>query len=262
MLAFGVRQGAALRLFSGSAVRAASPKSGRGLSKTEMNKRMKQKMEPQAHPLYMTIPQAMRYMRAAEVGRPAARTTVSLQIVVLPEKGSQPLRGLIDFPKPLKQNHSLVFTTNEATANTIRELGFAGTVGGEELIKEIKAGRLLNEYTQAFATPEIVSQLGPVARLLGPKGLMPSAKKGTVLDDVVTLLRNSAAAFNFKEKNNQLNFPVGRCDFSDEEIIRNIQAASKVVYGLQPAGTKNPSTLGLCSMSSTQGPSVVIDFRS
>lgn len=91
---------------------------------------------------------------------------------------------------------------------------------------------------------------------------MPSVKKGTVADDLVQLLKMNSSAYTFKQKKNQLYFPVGRCDFSDEEIIQNIKAASKAVYACQPPGTKNPNLIGLCSMSSTLGPSVIIDFKS
>lgn len=232
------------------------------LAKRAQRKKSVQKQPPQIHPLYMDVPTAMRYMRAAEVGQPAKKTTVSVQLTVIPEKGSTPLQGKIFFPKPIKDNKAIVFTSNEATKDEILKLDSTIVVGGADLIDKVQLGELdVTKFNQSYATPEMVPLLRPVARILGTKGLMPTAKRGTVSESVASLLEENFGAFNFKQKQNLLSIPIGRCDFSDEEIIRNIQAASDAVYGCQPPGTKKPNLIGQCVLSSTLGPAVVIDFK-
>lgn len=232
------------------------------LAKRAQRKKTKHKQPPQLHPLYMDVSRAMKYLRAAEVGQPSKKTTVSIQLMVIPEKGSTPLQGKIFFPKPIKENKVLVFTLADNTRAEINQLDESIVVGGSELIEQIQLGELdISKFNQSYATPEVVPLLRPIARTLGPKGLMPTAKRGTVSEGVVQLLEENFGAFNFKQKGNLLSIPVGRCDFSDEEIIRNIQAASDVVYGCQPPGTKKPNLIGQCYISSTLGPAMVIDFK-
>lgn len=232
------------------------------LAKRAQRKKTKHKQPPQLHPLYMDVPRAMKYLRAAEVGQPSKKTTICVQLMVIPEKGSTPLQGKIFFPKPIKDNRVLVFTLADNTRADINRLDESIVVGGTELIQQIQLGELdVTKFNQSYATPEMVSFLKPIARTLGPKGLMPTAKRGTVSDSVVQLLEENFGAFNFKQKGNLLSIPVGRCDFSDDEIIRNIQAASDAVYGCQPPGTKKPNLIGQCFISSTLGPSMVIDFK-
>lgn len=232
------------------------------LAKRAQRKKSAQKQPPQIHPLYMDVPTAMRYMRAAEVGQPAKKTTVSVQLTVIPEKGSTPLQGKIFFPKPIKDNKVLVFTSNEVTKKEILKLDSTIVVGGADLVDKVQLGELdITKFNQSYATPEMVPLLRPVARILGTKGLMPTAKRGTVSESVASLLEENFGAFNFKQKQNLLSIPIGRCDFSDAEIIKNIQAASDAVYGCQPPGTKKPNLIGQCVLSSTLGPAVVIDFK-
>lgn len=232
------------------------------LAKRAQAKKAKQKQLPSLHPLYMEVPTAMRYMRAAEVGQPAKKTTVSIQLTVLPEKGSTPLQGKIFFPKAIKDNKAIVFTLDEDVRAKLFALDERILVGGSDLVEQIQLGAVdVSKFNQSYATPEMVAFLRPIARVLGPKGLMPTAKRGTVSDDIVLLIEENFGAFNFKQKGNLLSIPVARCDFSDEEVIRNIQAASEAVYACQPPGTKKPNLIGQCCLSSTLGPAVVIDFK-
>lgn len=232
------------------------------LAKRVQRKKAVQKEPAQVHPLYMDVPTAMRYMRAAEVGQPAKKTTVAVQLTVIPEKGSAPLQGKIFFPKPIKDQKVLVFTLDEATLAQVKELDYSIEAGGLDLVEKIQRRDIdISKFSQSYATPEIVASLRPLARILGPKGLLPTAKRGTVSDSLVELLNENIGAYNFKQKRNLLNIPVGRCDFTDEEIIRNIQTASDAVYGCQPPGTKKPNLIGRTYLSSTLGPAVVIDFK-
>lgn len=259
--------GVPLRHFSSSATAFAKPqnktlqKDGKRKLKRDQYVKSKNKEAPELHPLYMDVPLAMKYIRAAEVGQPSRRTTISILMTVLPDKGSKPLQGSIYLPKPIKDNRVIVFTSQQETIELAKELG-AIEAGGLELIEGIQTGAIkLDEVTHAFATPEFVKDLKPLARNLGPRGIMPTSKKGTVSDDIQSLMESSVGALPFKQKDQHLSLPIGRCDFSDSEIIENLKAASKAIYESQPAGTKKPNLIGQTCLSSTIGPSLVINFK-
>jgi ribosomal protein L1 len=222
--------------------------------------KQKNKQAPELHPLYMEVPQALRYLRAAEVGNPSKKTTISILMTVLPEKGSKPLQGEIYLPKPIKESNVMVFSLNEDVVKQAKELG-AVYAGGLDLINEISQGLKLDGLTHAFATPDILKDLRQIAKQIGPKGLMPALKKGTVAEDVSELMKKSVGALPFKQKDQHLSIPIGRCDFSDKEIIENLKAASDSIYGSQPPGTKKPNLIGKTCLSSTLGPSIVINFK-
>lgn len=253
-----------VRGFASSAI-AYKPKDAQQEAKRKLRReqavKQRNKQAPESHPLYMTVPQAMRYLRAAEVGQPAKKTTVSILMTVLPERGSKPLAGSVYFPKPIKESHVMIFSLQDEKVKIAKELG-ATHVGGLDLIESISKGEIkLDKITHAFATPEIVKDLRAIARQIGPKGLMPAAKKGTVSEDIESLMQLSVGAYPFKQKEQHLSIPIGRCDFSDEEIIKNLKAASEAIYGLQPPGTRKPNLIGQTCLSSTLGPSLVINFK-
>lgn len=230
--------------------------------RAEQEKKNAQKRPAETHPLYQEVPQALRYLRAAEVGQPAIKTTISLQLNIVPEKGSTPLSGQLFLPKPIKDNTILVFTSDSAARQQLEAMGDHVTVGGQELIDQISDGTFgLDKFTQCFATPEMVKDLRTIGRNLGTRNLMPTPKKGTVVDDVPQAIQKSAGALNFKQKGNLLMFPIGRCDFSDADILRNLKAASDTIYGLQPPGTKKPNLIGQAFLNTTLGPSVLINIK-
>lgn len=222
--------------------------------------RRQHQQSPENHPLYMDVPKALRYLRAASVGQPSSTATISILMTLVPQRGSKPISGSIFFPNPLKSTKILVLTAKEETQAAALEAG-ATDVGGPELLEQIKDGKITLDHDQAFATPDMVSHLGKYARLLGSKGLMPMAKKGTVADDVVTLVKNNLGSLPFKQRENHVAVPVARCDFSDKEVLENLKAASEAIYGSQPPGTHKPNLLGQTVLNSTAGPGIVIDFR-
>lgn len=231
-------------------------------ARRDVRKKALAKSPPEQHPLYMDVPRALRYLRAAEVGRPAKRTTIALQMNVIPEKGSTPLQGQIVFPKPVRETKILVFSHDAATVEQVGQLNSSYTVGGAELIAKIQDGDVdLDSFTQCYATPDIVKDLKPIARALGPRGLMPTPKRNTVAENVIQLIEANTGAITFKQRDQHIAVPVGRCDFSDADIINNLRAASKAIYASQPAGTKKPNTFGHVHLSSTNGPSVVINIK-
>ncbi|KAG7708630.1 hypothetical protein KL950_002150 [Ogataea haglerorum] len=213
------------------------------------------------NPLYMPVPTALRYLRAAEVGRPTNEAVITLQVRVVSRKGDAPLQGSIKFARPLTDTQILVFASDEAMQQTALAAG-ARMAGGKELVDKIAAGEIdLSAFDRAIATPDMVAALRPVARNLGPKGLMPAPKRGTVVDDVTKYIEDNISLQPFRQRNDHIALKIGRCDFSDEDLLKNVIAVSEAVKAaVAAAQSKSPTILGQTVLSTTHGPGIVIDF--
>lgn len=223
-------------------------------------KRASARVNPEKLPFYQPIETALRYIRAAEVGRSPSEAVISVTTNIVSYRGTPKISGSVIFPKPLKDTKICIFTTDEEQAQAARAAG-ASLVGGVELIEQIKKGEIELSFDRAFATPEISSQLNQVARILGPKGLMPNAKKGTVSEDVVSLITDVAGSIPFRQKTESVSIAVARADFTDNEIIQNILSAQKAVSdAISKQKVKKPSIIGQTVIASTHGPGMVINL--
>lgn len=210
-------------------------------------------------PLHLDTLTALRYLRAAEVGQPSSTTTLTINVSVISDRGVQPLSGSIKFPKSLDANQRIaVFTLNPELAEQAKAAG-AAMVGGEDLIEEVKAGNI--NFNKALATPDILSKLNAIARVLGPKGLMPSPRRGTVSNDIVELVSSSVGVVDFRQGSVPfVSIPVAKASFSDAEVLKNMIAAIDAVRSsANRAISKKPVVLGQTTLSSTRGPGIVIE---
>lgn len=210
-------------------------------------------------PLHLDTLTALRYLRAAEVGQPSLTTTLTMNVRIISDRGVQPLSGSIKFPKGLDADQRIaVFTLNPELAEKAKAAG-AAVVGGEELIDEVKAG-IIN-FNKALATPDILSKLNVIARVLGPKGLMPSARRGTVSNDIVELVSSSVGVMDFRQGSVPfVSIPVAKASFTDAEVLKNLIAAIDAVRAsANRAISKKPIVLGQTTLSSTRGPGIVIE---
>ncbi|CDO96252.1 unnamed protein product [Kluyveromyces dobzhanskii CBS 2104] len=258
------------RQFQTTAFRLAE-ETGTKLSKEQLRKRELRKMVQRRlqaktpasdHPLYMPVSKALRYLRAIEVGQPAGQQTITLTTLVVSERGVPPLAGNVSFTKPLKDVKVAVFTDDEAQATLMKEKYNVHLVGGSDLVSKIKAGEVSINFDKAFATPDIVPQLASqVGRILGPRGLLPSVKKGTVAEDLETLVKDSMSSVPFRQRGNCISLAVAKTYFSDKEVLENLLAAQKSIkQSITTQQTKKPSILSQTTLTSTHGPGIVIDF--
>ena len=166
------------------------------------------------------------------------------------------------FPKPLRYIKIAAFTNDESKLEELREKYPNHLIGGADLVAKIKSGGISVDFDKAFATPDIVPALqSQVARILGPRGVLPSVKKGTVSDDISSLLQESLGSMPFRQRGNSISIGVGKCYFTDREILQNIisaRAAFKTAVDNQKS--KKPNILSKTTLSSTHGPGIVIDF--
>lgn len=236
------------------------------LKKRELRRLLKSKADarkPAAqHTLYMPISQALRYLRAAEVGQPVNQQTVTLTTLIVADKGVPPLFGAITLPTPLKEVKIAAFSNNPEVLSQVKKVHNCHLVGGTELIEKIKSGEVTIDFHKAYATPDIapmlMSQLG---RILGPKGLLPNVKKGTVSEDLMALISNDVGTMPFRQRGDSVSLGIGKIGFSDKQMLENIIATREAFRkSISEQKSKKNSILGKTTLSSTHGPGIVIDF--
>jgi large subunit ribosomal protein L1 len=175
-----------------------------------------------------------------------------------PRKADQLVRGTVSLPHGTgKSIRVLVF----AESDNARDADAAGAdiVGGKELAEEISAGRSL-DFDIAIAAPDMMSHVGKLGPILGPRGLMPNPKSGTVTPDVgkaVTEFKAGKVEYR-NDRYGNVHLPVGRASFDLEQLIDNFGAASDEILRARPASAKG-RFIRKIALSSTMGPGVKID---
>jgi large subunit ribosomal protein L1 len=185
---------------------------------------------------------------------------VAVRLGVDPRHADQMVRGTVVLPNGLgKEVKVLVFAKGEKEKEA-QEAG-AEFVGNDELIEKIKGGWL--EFDKAVATPDMMGAVGKIGRVLGPRGLMPNAKTGTVTFDVGRAVNElKAGKIDFKvEKAGIVHAPMGKVSFGAEKIVENVTAFIERIQRLKPAAAKGTYLKGL-AISTTMGPGVKVDTAS
>lgn len=182
---------------------------------------------------------------------------VAVRLGVDPRHADQMVRGTVVLPNGLgKEVKVLVFAKGEKESEA-KEAG-AEFVGNEELIEKIQGGWF--GFDKAVATPDMMGAVGKIGRLLGPRGLMPNAKTGTVTFEVSKAVQElKAGKIDFKvEKAGIVQAPVGKVSFGVEKLVENISAFIETIVRLKPSSSKGTYLKGI-AISTTMGPGIKID---
>ncbi|GLZ76856.1 50S ribosomal protein L1 [Actinorhabdospora filicis] len=186
-----------------------------------------------------------------------ATVEVSMRLGVDPRKADQMVRGTVSLPHGTgKTVRVIVFATGEKAEAALA--AGADEVGSDDLIKRIQDGWL--EFDAAIATPDQMAKVGRIARILGPRGLMPNPKTGTVTVDVakaVTEIKGGKIAFRV-DKHANLHLIIGKTSFSPEQLADNYAAAVEEVSRLKPSSAKG-KYLKKVTISTTMGPGIPVD---
>ncbi len=173
-------------------------------------------------------------------------------------KGPQSVRGTVLLPKPVAKGMTVaVLTDNEEKVTEAKEAG-ADIVGGKEIVEEIKKNGGI-EADVIVSTPEFMRNIAPVAKILGPKGLMPSPKNGTTTEDVARVVKEfKAGKAEFRmDKSGVMHQAVGRTSFATEEIEKNIREFVAEVEKQKPEKVKG-EFVSKTYLALTQSPSVKV----
>jgi len=185
---------------------------------------------------------------------------VALRLGVDPRHADQMVRGTVVLPNGIgKEVKVLVFAKGEKESEA-QEAG-ADFVGNDEFIEKIKGGWF--GFDKAVATPDIMGSVGKIGKLLGPRGLMPNAKTGTVTFDVARAVNElKAGKIDFRvEKAGIVHAPMGKVSFGAEKIVQNVTAFLETIMRLKPTSSKG-TYLKTMAISTTMGPGIKIDMGS
>jgi large subunit ribosomal protein L1 len=182
---------------------------------------------------------------------------VALKLGVDPRKADQMVRGTVILPHGTgKTARVVVFATGPAAEAAIA--AGADEVGGAELIEKVAAG--YTDFDSAVSTPELMGQVGRLGKVLGPRGLMPNPKTGTVTPDVAKAVSDiKGGKIEFRvDRHANLHFIIGKASFSEAQLAENYAAALEEVLRLKPASSKG-RYLKKVTVSTTMGPGVQVD---
>src|SRR5262244_2080828 len=201
--------------------------------------------------------EAVELAKATQVTKFDPTVEVNLRLGVDPRKQDQMVRGTVNLPNGTgKTARVLVFATGpraeEATA------AGADYVGSDDLIERIQGGFL--DFDAVVATPDLMGKVGRLGRILGPRGLMPNPKTGTVTPDVgraVTEIKGGKIEFRV-DRHGNLHFIIGKASFPDSALVENYAAALDEVLRLKPSAAKG-RYLKKAAVTTTMGPSVPVD---
>ena len=182
---------------------------------------------------------------------------VAIRLGVDPRKADQMVRGTVNLPNGTgKTARVIVFAQGEKAA-IATEAG-ADEVGAEDLIEKIQGGWL--DFDAAIATPDMMAKVGRIARILGPRGLMPNPKTGTVTPDVAKAIGDiKGGKINFRvDKAANLHFVIGKASFDADKLAENYGAAYDEIMRAKPSAAKG-RYLKKVTVSTTNGPGIPVD---
>jgi large subunit ribosomal protein L1 len=201
--------------------------------------------------------EAVRIAREASPTRFDATVEVALRLGVDPRKADQMVRGTVNLPHGTgKTARVAVFATGDR-ADEARAAG-ADVVGADDLVERVSNGFL--DFDAAVATPDMMGRVGRLGRVLGPRGLMPNPRTGTVTNDVgkaVTDIKGGKIEYRVDRQAN-LHLIIGKASFSDRDLVENYAAALDEVIRAKPAAAKG-RYLKKVTVSTTMGPGVPVD---
>jgi large subunit ribosomal protein L1 len=205
----------------------------------------------------LSVPEAVDKVKALASAKFDETVELAVRLGVDPRKAEQIVRGTISLPAGTgKTVRVAVFAAGEA-AQAARDAG-ADVVGADDLVAKVAGGFL--DFDIAIATPDLMGQVGGLGRVLGPRGLMPNPKTGTVTMDVaraVTEFKGGRVEYR-TDKVGNIQLRVGKVSFSREDLIRNVQAVIDELVRVKPASAKGRYLLSV-TLSSTMGPGVKAD---
>jgi large subunit ribosomal protein L1 len=201
--------------------------------------------------------EAMNFAKANTTAKFDETVDVSMRLGVDPRKADQMVRGTVNLPNGTgKTARVIVFATGDRAAAA--EAAGADEVGSDELIEKVAGGYL--DFDAVVATPDLMGKVGRLGRVLGPRGLMPNPKTGTVTVDVAKAVSDiKGGKIEFRvDRHANLHFIIGKASFSTPQLEQNYFAALDEILRLKPSASKG-RYLKKITLSTTMGPGVPLD---
>ena len=206
------------------------------------------------------LPEAIALIKAAAKAKFDETVEFSMNLGIDPRHADQMVRGLISLPNGTGKTLRIGVFARGPKAAEATEAG-ADVVGAEDLAEKVQAGDI--QFDRCIATPDMMALVGRLGKILGPRGLMPNPKLGTVtmnVKDAVAAAKSGQVEFR-AEKAGIIHAGVGKASFDDDKLVQNIRALVDAVQKAKPTGAKG-TYLQKAALSSSMGPGIRLDVAS
>jgi large subunit ribosomal protein L1 len=202
--------------------------------------------------------EAVRLAKASAKAKYDETVEVAMRLGVDPRKADQMVRGTVNLPHGTGKVSRVLVFANGDKAEAAREAG-ADHVGSDELLEKVAGGWL--DFDAVVATPDMMGKVGRLGKVLGPRGLMPNPKTGTVTMDTakaVTDIKGGKIEFRV-DKHANLHFIIGKASFDETSLVENYATALDEILRLKPSSSKG-RYIEKATMSTTMGPGIPVDY--
>lgn len=227
---------------------------------TKISKHMKAANEKFDSEALYSVADAVKMIKDCAKSRKFDETIdIAMNLGIDPKHADQQVRGMISLPNGTGATVRVAVFARDAKAEEAKKAG-ADIVGAEDLADKIKAGEI--DFDRCIATPDMMPLVGQLGQILGPKGMMPNPKLGTVTPDVKKAVEEAkGGAIEYRaEKNGIIHAGVGKASFDEKKLIENVTAFIDTVQKARPAGAKG-TFMKKVTLSSTMGPGIKIDLE-
>jgi large subunit ribosomal protein L1 len=224
-----------------------------------MTKRLKTALTVYDRAKEHTVDEAVEILKKLPGAKFDETVNLSLRLGVDPKHADQMVRGAVVLPHGIGRTVRVAVFAKGEKEREARDAG-ADVVGAEDLVEKIQAGWM--EFDSTIATPDLMGQVGRLGKVLGPRGLMPNPKLGTVTFDIARAVREvKAGKVEFRvDKAGNVHVPVGKKSFSREHLVANAMALLEAIMRAKPAASKG-QYLRSITVAPTMGPGVRVDVQ-
>ncbi|HEY8189107.1 MAG TPA: 50S ribosomal protein L1, partial [Micavibrio sp.] len=210
---------------------------------------------------FYTVGQAVKLLKDAAKARKFDETIeISFNLDIDPRQADQQIRGMTELPNGTGAKLRVAVFAKDAKAEEAKKAG-ADIVGSDDLAEKVMKGEI--DFDRCIATPDMMMLLGKLGKILGPKGLMPNPKLGTVTMDVAKAVASAkGGSIEYRaEKTGIVQAGVGKASFTEQKLVENIDAFIDTIKRARPSGAKG-NYLKKITLSSTMGPGIKLDLAS
>ena len=223
----------------------------------KLSRRHKENVEKTKDKIYSNLDQAVQILQETATAKFVETVELHANLNIDPKYADQQLRTTVTLPHGVGKQVTIAVLTNDENFDEASKAG-ADIVGNDELIENITQGNI--NFDLLIATPNMMPKLAKLGRVLGPKGLMPSPKSGTVSSTLTATLTDfKKGKFEYKaDKTGIVHVTIGKVDFTTDQLVENLTAFYNSIEKNRPSGVKGKyfKSLSICS---TMGPSIKLD---
>src|SRR5215468_9446460 len=206
---------------------------------------------------FYPLPEAVQLIKDRAKAKFDETIEIAMNLGVDPRHSDQMVRGVVNLPNGSGRSQRVAVFARGAKADEAKAAG-ADVVGAEDLVEKVNAGQI--DFDRCIATPDLMPLVGRLGKVLGPRGLMPNPKVGTVTMDVASAVKGAkGGSVEFRvEKAGIVHAGVGKASFSTDKLVENVKAFADAVAKAKPSGAKG-TFVHRIAISSTMGPGVKVE---